>query len=281
MDEIKKILVPVDFSGHTQEALKVAEVISAKAKAEIMLLHVIEFPHAPKFSSTADLIYQDELLDNYLKKLSEAAHARLQELAAPLTVSGRKVSFKVSVDKVYNVVSATVLDESIDLLVCGIRGEESESELGSNAEKFVRRLKIPVITVDTVPLDYSLNKVLFASLFSAEERKLFDKVKTIAAVLSCSLSAVRINSPKEYLSPVEETQLIDQLKEEYEPDPDVEIFSDVSEEDGIIRFAAEVNADMIVIGTHGREGIFHFLRGSIAEDVAGMSQRPVMTLHIK
>lgn len=36
----------------------------------------------------------------------------------------------------------------------------------------------------------------------------------------------------------------------------------------IIRTAKEINADLIVMGTHGRKGLSHFLMGSVAERVA-------------
>jgi nucleotide-binding universal stress UspA family protein len=35
-------------------------------------------------------------------------------------------------------------------------------------------------------------------------------------------------------------------------------------------------ADIIVIGTHGRRGLDHLLMGSVAEDVARRSQKPVL-----
>lgn len=45
---------------------------------------------------------------------------------------------------------------------------------------------------------------------------------------------------------------------------------------GIITQAEEWGADLIVIGTHGRTGIHHFLMGSVAEHVARKSACPVM-----
>jgi hypothetical protein len=58
------------------------------------------------------------------------------------------------------------------------------------------------------------------------------------------------------------------------------IYNDPIEEDGIILFAEEVNAGMIVMATHGRTGFAHLLSGSIAEDVVNHAKRPVLTLNI-
>ena len=48
----------------------------------------------------------------------------------------------------------------------------------------------------------------------------------------------------------------------------------------IIRTAKEKNADMIVIGTHGRTGIDHMLFGSTAEKVVRKSPCPVLTVRM-
>jgi nucleotide-binding universal stress UspA family protein len=55
------------------------------------------------------------------------------------------------------------------------------------------------------------------------------------------------------------------------------VFSDFSEEEGILHFATSVSADLIAMATHGRTGFAHVLVGSIAEDVVNHSSRPVLT----
>jgi nucleotide-binding universal stress UspA family protein len=46
----------------------------------------------------------------------------------------------------------------------------------------------------------------------------------------------------------------------------------------IIQEAKDVNADLIVMKTHGRHGIAHFILGSVAEHVVRESPCPVLTL---
>lgn len=47
---------------------------------------------------------------------------------------------------------------------------------------------------------------------------------------------------------------------------------------GIIQQAEEWGADLIVIGTYGRTGLYHFLMGSVAEHVARKSACPVLII---
>lgn len=48
--------------------------------------------------------------------------------------------------------------------------------------------------------------------------------------------------------------------------------------DGIVQVCLEENCDLIVMGTHGREGIQHLLLGSVAERVTRQAHVPVMLI---
>jgi nucleotide-binding universal stress UspA family protein len=49
----------------------------------------------------------------------------------------------------------------------------------------------------------------------------------------------------------------------------------------IVRTAQEINADLIVLGTHGRKGLSHVLMGSVAERVARHAPCPVLIVREK
>jgi nucleotide-binding universal stress UspA family protein len=49
--------------------------------------------------------------------------------------------------------------------------------------------------------------------------------------------------------------------------------------DGVLAAAKKVNADLIVMGTHGRRGLSRALIGSVAEGVVRRSPIPVLTVH--
>lgn len=49
----------------------------------------------------------------------------------------------------------------------------------------------------------------------------------------------------------------------------------------ILNVAKKWNADIIVLGTHGRTGISHLIMGSVAEKVIRHSEKPVFIIPIK
>ena len=57
----------------------------------------------------------------------------------------------------------------------------------------------------------------------------------------------------------------------------INIFNDLTAEEGIVHFAESIKADLIGMAAHGRSGFIHVLAGSVAEEVTNHSERPVLT----
>ena len=71
-------------------------------------------------------------------------------------------------------------------------------------------------------------------------------------------------------------ELVTQVRAEYEDvSGAVRIGSAFLE---IIQYAKEVQADLIVVGTHGRTGLKHMIIGSVAEKVVRKAPCPVLSV---
>ena len=67
------------------------------------------------------------------------------------------------------------------------------------------------------------------------------------------------------------------------PDASIDVERHVVEGDPafeILRLAKESNADMVVMGTHGRRGLTRLLMGSVAEEVVRKAVCPVLTVKV-
>ena len=57
-----------------------------------------------------------------------------------------------------------------------------------------------------------------------------------------------------------------------------DMVSAMAAEIGIVRTARKMQADLIILGTHGRSGFSHVLLGSVAERVVRLADCPVITV---
>jgi nucleotide-binding universal stress UspA family protein len=97
-----------------------------------------------------------------------------------------------------------------------------------------------------------------------------------------TIHMVRINTPGNFQrDAVVKKYMADFAKKLQLKNFTINVFNDISEEEGIVYFAESISADMIAMATHGRTGFAHVLAGSIAEDVVSHAKRPVLTFVTK
>lgn len=147
---MKRILVPVDFSEYSEEALKVAAQIARKNNSELVLLHLLELPHQANAligsgSSIPEIMF-----------FKNKAIAKLEELMDADYLKGINVSEAIE----FKNVSEGIIDASIkndaNLIVMGSHGTSGFKELlvGSNTEKVVRFSNIPVLVIKKYAYPY-------------------------------------------------------------------------------------------------------------------------------
>lgn len=74
-------------------------------------------------------------------------------------------------------------------------------------------------------------------------------------------------------------KLFDRIQDAWGEDTVIYTFSKIGRpKDEILATADEWDAEMIILGTHGRTGFDHFISGSIAESVARRAKCPVLII---
>ena len=69
------------------------------------------------------------------------------------------------------------------------------------------------------------------------------------------------------------------IREQYGEDIEIKNYIRVGKaQDEILAVAEEYKADLIILGTHGRTGLDHFISGSVSESVARKAKCPVMII---
>ena len=130
---MKKIIVPVDFSEHSEFALEAAAGLAHKFGSELIVLHMLELSNAI-ISSASEALNQETI---YYLKLAEQ---KFETFLDKPYLEGLKVSPVVKHFKVWSEVNEVSIAHKANLIVMGSQGASGIKEvlIGSNTQKVVR-----------------------------------------------------------------------------------------------------------------------------------------------
>jgi universal stress protein A len=143
---IRRVLVPVDFSGDSLKALAYAGDLATAPRVELVLLHVIEPVY---YATPADMYATNANLAMLLDEQRRVAKQQLDRLAAALQKKGRRARTLLKTGAPAPVIVDTAKSAKADLIVMSTHGRTGLAHmlLGSVAEKVVRAAACPVLTV--------------------------------------------------------------------------------------------------------------------------------------
>ncbi|MFN7261426.1 MAG: universal stress protein [Cyclobacteriaceae bacterium] len=281
---MKKILVPTDFSKTSITALETAFEIAKKAGASIFVLHVVEEATPDSYKITGE--WRDDNWEDRLFtfKLLERAKAQLEKLVMDPRFSAVKLVGELRLGNPFHGMNTIIAEQKVDLVVMGTRGKTNLESMviGTNTERVVRHSHCPILTVHKKPSSSDFKNIVYATAMSKDEEVFSRIVKRTQQLYDSTIHLVRINTPgdfqrdrvvKDYMNKFAKTLQFKNFT--------INVYNDVSEEEGILYFADSIDADLIAMATHGRTGFAHVLAGSIAEGVVSKAVRPVLTWVIK
>ena len=277
---MKKIIVPVDFSKHSEYAMEAAAILAKKHKASILALHMLEMSDALLTKSDGE---QHAKAVFFLK----LAEKKFDEFLDKDFLKDVDVIPIVKHFKVFSEVNEVAKEHNVDLIVMGSHGVSGLTEIfvGSNTEKVVRHSDIPVLVIKNKPKASDFDTIVFACDFSDEAIKPYLKASKMFDTLNSKLHLLYVNLPGErFKSTPDMGANVKDFLQKAEGNTnklnDVNYVADLTVEKGILNFVKKSKASLIAIPTHGRTGLAHFFEGSISEDLANHANLPVMTFKI-
>lgn len=282
---MKKILVPTDFSKTANAAVDTAADIARRSGAELILLHVIEEVSSPAFNTMGQIDTNRSREENlFMIKLIEKARKQLEKAVNDPSLKDVDVTGELKAGSPFRMIHEIVTAHKVDLVVMGTEGRTKLAEMiiGSNTEKVIRSAKSPVLTVNKRPSSTNFKNVVYATAMSKDEEVFSRIIKKTQQMYDSTIHLVRINTPGDF----QRDSVVKDYMERFAKKLGIKnftinVFNDLSIEEGVIRFADYIDADMIAMATHGRTGFAHVLAGSVAEEVASHSKRPVLTFVVK
>jgi nucleotide-binding universal stress UspA family protein len=292
VEKLDRIGVGVDLGDdEPSDALRAAGVLARRAKAGVDLVHVVHLP--PLYNRVVSPI-QSSLRepDGLIAKLGE----KLAGVAADPALAGLDVRCHLPVGVPHAGLISCCRAQGDDVIVIGAprRGAVGRLLLGRTAERTLRNAPIPVLVAKR-QLAEAPGVILAATDFSTASRPALEEAVVLARSFAARLVLIHVMEPVAHLYGWAadlaggDVYLVEphELEPEWESlmsDLDIEgIACEHVTEKGdpvqVIALAAEsFDADIIVLGTHGRSALAHALLGSVAEGVARHAERSVMTV---
>ncbi|CAN5384423.1 universal stress protein [soil metagenome] len=273
---MKNILVPCDFSTTALNAYRLALDIAAVSHGKVHILNVIELPTMP----SAGLAYVKGFGVALKKEMAGKAKAHYDKLVGGYNKDKIPTQFHVEFGKPSKVILDYAKKNKIDIILMGSHGANGMKEyfVGSNAEKIVRTSPIPVIVVKSFYKGPIKSIVVPFTIDQEDYPDFFQKIKTLQTFFKAHIHFLWVNTPANFTADEITYKRIEVIAKKFRlNDYDINIYNQLYEEAGILKYTEAIDADMIAMGTHGRRGLSHMVYGSKTENVANHGHSLIWT----
>ena len=276
--DIKKILIPIDFSDTSMLAIEHAGFTAQLFKAELVLLHVIE-KHWEQFSIVAPelrITTPSELTNTIEKKLGEVASDILKKY-------GVKSTHVTANGNIFNEILAVSKEHNVDLVVMGTHGTSGVVEffIGSNTFKMVTQSECPIISVQAHAKKLGFTNILLPIDDSAHSRQKVNHAIVIAKHFASKIHILGLADSDDETDRKKFEIKLDQI-EEYIKKCDLpysrKTVDGKNQSKTTYDYAKSVEADLIVIMTDQDEAITGRLMGTYAQQIINHSKIPVLSI---
>lgn len=140
--DLKRILVPIDFSDASDKALSYAVAFARQFQAKILLLHVVHVSYTAGEYGPIDVPVLEE-------QLTEAAKRKLTEIASEKVPADLLEGTAVCTGPAVNEIAEVAKERHTDLIILSTHGYTGLKRvmLGSVTENVVRHAPCPVLVV--------------------------------------------------------------------------------------------------------------------------------------
>ena len=288
MLQIDRLLYPTDFSECSERALPLAVLLAETHDAEFHALHALVL-HAADESD----------VERLWERLAEEARTQLRTIG-----EGRTLRVSPAIERGISaapVILGHAAENDVDLIVMGTHGRRGVRRwlAGSVAEEVVRLASCPVLSVHGEPEAVGevpeVGEIVVPVDFSSHSRLALAHARELAGTLDARVSLVHVVEQSVYpdfyapvrtsgldLSELRRTaadrlrQLADEaLGTDRTGAVEVRVGRTVPE---IIDFVEVRQADLVVIASHGLQGLDRVLLGSVTERVVRRAPCSVLTV---
>ncbi len=284
--EIKRILVPVDFSGTGEKVLEEVVLMSKRTESTITLLTVLEGPLSNAgpdlfgLSINHKVKYDDAIMD-WVKQHLEAFKKKL------IACGANKVDYIIEKGSPYKKILAIANKIKADIIVMGTHGVSGVREfvMGSNTFRVVSEATCPVLSIQKHTKQAGFKEILLPFHDKAHSREKVDYAIGVAKLYGASVHILGISYDKNP-SAVKKIQLeSDQIVRIIEKNG-VECTEEVVKGSYmaklILDHAKEKKVDLIIaMSDLDKMNISEYISGPFIQQIVNHSPIPVLSIRPK
>ena len=280
MKEVNRILVAIDGSAMSREALKRAVSIAKEKEAQLIVMYVIE----------ANFISATFVPSIDANNIEKEVNVQVKEIASKENV---EYILFVESGSPSSSIAHKVRSTGVDLLIIGAHGKDdiSSNYFGSTTLKLIQETRIPVLIVknetkhtykkilaSTDLSDYSKESILFANtLFNTTPFKYLHAYETVDPFMALTyrISVDQQGQFKKELLTKANIALEKFVKDVTKGEMEL-IESNASINEDLLAYIKKDDADLLVLGSKGVNNLNSFLFGSTASYLVQNSPTDVL-----
>jgi nucleotide-binding universal stress UspA family protein len=274
---MKKILIPCDFSELSANAIRYGAGLAKHFSAELLLLHVTQFPVINPEVGFAAYTYQDAAKDSL---------QALQKLATQVRTNEQFTGNIIVQSKMGDITEEVVKyskDAGADLIIMGITGHASKlmkNVVGSSAVSVSRVCECPLIIVPP-KVEFKVPQIMLYACEYEEEVRVhpgFDKVKEMSTLFGAELHVVHVVKEGSKHSKAEHEHTYYEDKTGSSPYRTF-LVAEKHASSGLVHFLEQHKTDMIIIEPKKHGWFYEIFHRSVTNEIAFTSPVPVLAMH--
>ena len=287
-----KILVPIDFSLHSQKACELAFQLAVTMKAEIAILHTYFSPiytGMPIGETLAYEINEEETLVKVIRKVKADVDEYEKSLRAKIS-EGKlpAVKFKMELREGVpeeEIIRFTKQEEPV-LIVMGTRGKnQKENDLiGSVTAEVIERSRVPILAIPegTNLTDFSkLKNLAYATNFNQKDLLAFEKLTQLLEPFEFTVHLVHIaTSAEDAWSEIKLEGIKAYFKKHY---PKIQTEYVIIQSDDVLvsldDFIHKNDINVLSLTTHKRNFFTRLFNPSVARKMIFHTDTPMFVFH--
>lgn len=277
---MKKILVPIDFSEVSKNALTYAVRLAAHTNSKVSAVHAY-LPNLPEPYLVA--AFQDDILENQ-EKLAIRYFEDIRQALPQEALEQIDLQFEIKLGGPIETIQNMVQSERPDLVLMGMRSGNpiAKKLLGSTTVAMIQRLDVPVMVIPADATFHPLSHITFASDLMEDDLEVIDLVTNMFDSWTPRLECVHVQGATPTIEEQLQARRLRKSCEEQQGLSSVEVVTVTNEDisDGILAMVTKRHSDLIILRTHLRGFWSRLLHTSISRELSRKALIPLLIFPI-